>query len=79
MDQILEPVEQSFVQSLMDIVSFGQPGKEEATRARQEELRIEAEGLAGEGANKRSEAIQLLKDNGKPTTDANIEFVMGKI
>lgn len=75
-DQILEPVEVSFVQNLMDIVSFGQPGKEEATAARQEELRIEAEGVGGD---QRAQAIQLLKDNGKPTTDANIDFVMEKL
>ena len=31
--QVLEPIEVSFVQNLMDIVSFGQPSKEEATEA----------------------------------------------
>ena len=42
-DQILAPIEESFIQNLFDIVSFGQPGKEEAIKERQEVLRIEAE------------------------------------
>lgn len=42
--QILEPIEVSFIDSLFDIPRFGQPAKEEATLARQEELGQIAEG-----------------------------------
>lgn len=72
-DQILEPIETSFVQNLMDIVSFGQPGEEEAVAARQEELRIEAEDP------QRIQAEQILTNAGKPVTKKNIDFVMGKL
>jgi hypothetical protein len=42
-DQILAPVKESFTQHMFDVFSFGRPGQVEATRERQEELRIEAE------------------------------------
>ena len=72
-DQILEPIETSFVQNLMDIVSFGQPGEEEAIATRQEELRVEAEDP------KRIQAEQILTNAGKRVTKKNIDFVMGKL
>ena len=72
-DQILEPIEVSYIQSLFDAVSFGQPKKKAATEARQEELRIQAEDP------KRIQAEEILKNAGKPVTDANIEFVKGKL
>jgi hypothetical protein len=72
-DQILEPIKETWAQNLFDIISFGQPGKEEAVTTRQEELRIEAEDP------KRVQAEQILTNAGKPVTKKNIDFVMGKL
>ena len=87
-DQLLEPVEQSWTQHFLDIVSFGQPGLEEAKKARKEalgietgeELKIEIEGIEPQKETKnRDAAIKILKENKKTITEANINFVMEQL
>jgi hypothetical protein len=72
-DQILEPAEQSWGQHIVDILSFGQPGREEAVEIKQEELKIEAGGV---NAGNRDRAIGLLNDNGLVVNEETIKQVM---
>lgn len=77
--QILEPIEVSFINNLFDIFQFGQPEKEEATLARQEELakisgeepppEITPEDMEAQG-KKSQEAVKILREENKRRTEA---------
>lgn len=67
-DQIMAPVEETWTQHFLDLISFGQPGLEEAREQRQEELKIEAGGVE---AIKEGEAIKRSEVESLPSASEN--------
>ena len=81
-NSIMEPIQTSWVEKALNVVSRGAPGTEAAVERRRQEL----EGIAAgdtlplfPAPDKREDAIEKLKTKGYPVTEANIEYVIERM
>ena len=73
-NELLEPIELEWNERLKNFFFLGTPGSEEAIERKTQELE-ERIGTVEKVSPKRQRAIDRLKKDGKPVTEANIKFV----